>query len=54
MNQWQDDPALEGLRNSKARGNLPEAERRQWEELWQDVATLIRLATEPAKAVVPK
>jgi serine/threonine-protein kinase len=35
---WQADPALSGVRTPVALEKLPEAEREQWQRLWDDVA----------------
>jgi serine/threonine-protein kinase len=37
---WQRDPQLAGLREPAALTKLPEAERKQWQQLWSDVAAL--------------
>jgi hypothetical protein len=51
------DPELDSVRNPKALARLPEAERREWTKLWQDVAALARRAAEapnkPASRTLP-
>jgi formylglycine-generating enzyme required for sulfatase activity len=41
MRHWQQDPDLAGVRDKQALADLPEAERRTWEQLWADVAALL-------------
>ena len=41
---WRDDPDLAGLRDAGALERLPRAERKECQELWQEVAALIRRA----------
>jgi len=38
--RWQSDPDLVTVRDEKALGQLPEAERAAWRKLWRDVAEL--------------
>jgi Tfp pilus assembly protein PilF len=38
LRSWQEDRALAGVRDAPALATLPEAERRAWQKLWQDVA----------------
>jgi hypothetical protein len=45
MRDWQQAPGLVSVRDVGALGRLPEAERAAWQQLWQDVAALIRRAT---------
>jgi Flp pilus assembly protein TadD len=40
MQHWLTDTNLAGVRAPEALGRLPEAERRRWQRLWQDVAAL--------------
>jgi serine/threonine protein kinase/Tfp pilus assembly protein PilF len=40
MQKWRDDAALACVRGPDALAKLPEAERRDWQMLWQDVASL--------------
>src|SRR5262249_4540276 len=35
--RWQRDPDLAGVRDEAALANLPEAERCQWQQLWEEV-----------------
>ena len=44
MLQWQQSPSLACVRGEAARAKLPEAERREWQKLWEDVAELERRA----------
>jgi hypothetical protein len=48
MQHWQQDKDFAGVRGDGLR-KLPEAERQEWERLWQDVETLRQRAAEPAK-----
>jgi hypothetical protein len=41
MRHWKQDTDLAGVRDGAALGNLPEAERRAWRQLWADVAALL-------------
>jgi hypothetical protein len=43
---WQKDPDLAGVRDAEALGQLPEAERRDWEALWSEVER--RLGADPS------
>jgi hypothetical protein len=47
MGGWQHDPDLAGLRDPGALAKLPEAERADWQKLWQDVDALRKRAAEP-------
>jgi hypothetical protein len=38
------DPDFKGVRGPEALGKLPEAERTEWQKLWQDVEGLRRRA----------
>ena len=40
MKRWQQDTALNRVRGEEALAKLPEAERREWQALWDDVAAL--------------
>ena len=43
LGHWLDDSDFAGVRGPKALAKLPEAERRPWQKLWEDVAdTLAR------------
>jgi serine/threonine protein kinase/Flp pilus assembly protein TadD len=44
MQHWQQDSDFAGVRGQDALGRLPEAERRDWQGLWADVAALGRRA----------
>jgi hypothetical protein len=41
VSAWQTDPALAGVHDAVALATLPEPERRQWQRLWEDLATLV-------------
>jgi tetratricopeptide (TPR) repeat protein len=53
MQHWLTDPDFAGVRGPEALGRLPEAERRRWQRLWQQVEELRRQAAAPAKAAAP-
>ena len=44
LKHWQTDTDLAGVRDQKALEKLPEEERKQWQQLWADVASLLRRA----------
>jgi serine/threonine-protein kinase len=48
MQHWQQDNDFAGVRGDGLT-KLPEAERREWQHLWDEVEALRRLAAEPAK-----
>jgi tetratricopeptide (TPR) repeat protein len=49
LNHWRTHDALSGVRDEKALGMLPEAERREWNQLWAEVAALLaQLAEKPS------
>jgi tetratricopeptide (TPR) repeat protein len=41
LQHWQRDADLAGVRGSQALANLPEAERREWQQLWAQVQQLL-------------
>jgi serine/threonine-protein kinase len=41
IRHWQKDPDLASLRQPEALARLPQAERRDWQQLWADVTTLL-------------
>jgi tetratricopeptide (TPR) repeat protein len=45
MQHWLTDPDFAGLRSPEALGGLPEAERRRWQRLWEQVEQLRKQAT---------
>jgi tetratricopeptide (TPR) repeat protein len=50
MQHWLNDPDLAGVRGPDALSRLPEAERRKWQRLWQQVEELRRrAAADPAR-----
>ncbi len=44
LRHWQGDTDFAGVRGPESLAKLPEAERRQWQALWQDVSVLLRQA----------
>jgi tetratricopeptide (TPR) repeat protein len=49
LNHWRTHDALSGVRDENALGMLPEAERREWNQLWAEVAALLsQLAEKPS------
>jgi tetratricopeptide (TPR) repeat protein len=53
MQHWQQDTDLAGVRDPAALAKLPEAERQQWQTLWQEVEALRQRATGPPKPPKP-
>jgi serine/threonine protein kinase/tetratricopeptide (TPR) repeat protein len=47
MQDWQTDTAFAGVRGPEALAKLPEAERLEWQKLWEEVAALEKRAAEP-------
>jgi Tfp pilus assembly protein PilF len=47
MQHWQKDTDLAGVRDADALAKLPEAERQQWQKLWDDVEALRQRAAAP-------
>jgi Flp pilus assembly protein TadD len=47
LEQWQDDSDLASVRDKKALDQLPDDERRAWQQLWDDVDTLLKKVQEP-------
>jgi hypothetical protein len=45
---WQEEPDLASVRDGPALAALPDDERRQWRQLWDDVAALLK-TVEPKK-----
>jgi serine/threonine protein kinase/Flp pilus assembly protein TadD len=45
MQHWLLDPDFNGVRGPDALGKLPEAERKDWQQLWADVADTLRRST---------
>ncbi len=41
LGHWQQDADLAGVRDKEALAKLPEAERKEWQKLWADVAALL-------------
>ena len=57
MQHWQEDTDFAGVRGPEALAKLPEAERREWRKLWEDVADTLSQAagkTDPEKKAAPK
>jgi hypothetical protein len=48
LKHWLDAPDLAGVRGPEALAKLPEAERQAWQQLWHDVADLLKRAQEKA------
>jgi serine/threonine protein kinase/tetratricopeptide (TPR) repeat protein len=46
MQHWQKDPEFNGVRGEAALAKLPEAERHEWQKLWEDVVELERRAAD--------
>jgi hypothetical protein len=44
VHYWQEDGWLSGVRDKAALAKLPDAERQAWEQLWADVAALLKRA----------
>ena len=44
LRHWQADPDFAGVRGPDALRKLPEAERAQWQRLWDDVQALLEKA----------
>jgi hypothetical protein len=42
MRHWQQDADLASVRDPQALDRLPNDERHQWRQLWQDVAALLK------------
>jgi serine/threonine protein kinase len=49
MEYWLADSEFDGVRDVNALAKLPEAERQEWQRLWEDVETLRQRAAEPTK-----
>jgi serine/threonine-protein kinase len=47
MQHWQGDPDFAGVRDPEDLGRLPEAERQEWQTLWEDVAALLARCGKP-------
>jgi tetratricopeptide (TPR) repeat protein len=55
MQHWLRDSDFNGVRGSEALGKLPEAERKEWQQLWADVAdTLAKARGEKTKSAMPQ
>jgi hypothetical protein len=44
LEHWKQDPDLASVRDREALDRLPEAERQPWQQLWTDVASLLKRA----------
>jgi hypothetical protein len=42
LQHWQKDPDLDSVRGKEALARLPETERAGWQQLWNEVAALLR------------
>jgi serine/threonine protein kinase/tetratricopeptide (TPR) repeat protein len=49
MRHWLSDPDLAGVRGDKAIAQLPEAERSEWQQLWQEVDALRKKTAQSAE-----
>jgi tetratricopeptide (TPR) repeat protein len=49
LQHWLEDPDFSGVRGEQAVGRLPEAERGDWQKLWQEVEALRERAARPPK-----
>jgi hypothetical protein len=47
LEQWQNDSDLASVRDKEALEKLPDDERRAWQQLWDDVDTLLKKVQEP-------
>jgi serine/threonine-protein kinase len=47
LRHWKQNSDLAGMRDDQARARLPEAERKEWQALWADVASLESRAATP-------
>jgi tetratricopeptide (TPR) repeat protein len=47
LRHWQKDTDFDDVRNEQALANLPETERRQWQQLWQEVEALLQSPKTP-------
>ncbi len=50
MQHWVQDRDFAGVRGTESLAKLPEAERKEWQKLWQEVEKLRQLAAQPPKA----
>jgi hypothetical protein len=41
LQAWQGNPELAGVRDGKALAQLPESERRAWQQFWADVDAVL-------------
>jgi hypothetical protein len=49
MRHWLKDVDFQGVRGKEALSKLPEAERAAWQQLWAEVAALLKKASTPPK-----
>jgi hypothetical protein len=49
MQHWLEDSDFSGVRGPEALGNLPEAERKEWQKLWKEVGALKQRVAELPK-----
>ena len=47
MQAWLNDSSFNGVRGDEALAKLPEAERREWRKLWEEVEELRKRAAGP-------
>jgi hypothetical protein len=50
MQHWLGDPDFAGVRDAQALAKLPEEERKDWLQLWEEVAALRHKAAQAASA----
>ncbi len=53
MQFWLEDPDFNGVRGAEALGKLPEAERKEWQKLWENVEAFRTQAAAPTKPTPP-
>jgi hypothetical protein len=53
MQHWLQDTDFAGVRGPEALARLPEAERKEWQKLWQEVEALRQRAAESRRPQVP-
>jgi hypothetical protein len=51
MQHWVQDTDFAGVRGSEPLAKLPEAERKAWQKLWEEVETLRQRAAKPSSSL---
>ena len=46
LSHWREDADLAGVRDADALMKLPDAERQEWQKLWQEVEALLKQAAQ--------